>query len=54
MSDNSRIAKAYILTSNNICKYYTTDEEFAELKKLGVSKNVYKKTSKYSGFYFIK
>ena len=50
MSNNSSLAKIYILTNTGECKYYASDSEYAELKKLGVTKNVYRKTNKLSGF----
>lgn len=49
MSNNSHIAKIYILTSSGDWKYYANDSEYATLKKLGI-KNVYKKTNKLEGF----
>lgn len=48
MSDNAAIAKIYIYTSNG-GKYYTSEEERKELRKLGI-KNVYIKTAKKKGF----
>lgn len=48
MSDNATIAKIYIYTSNG-GKYYTSEEERKELRKLGVT-NVYIKTAKKKGF----
>lgn len=48
MSDNATIAKIYIYTSNG-GKYYTSEEERKELRKLGI-KNVYIKTAKKKGF----
>lgn len=50
MSNNSSISKIYILTSSGQYKYYASDSEYSELKKLGVTKNVYRKTKKLSGF----
>lgn len=49
MSNNSQIAKVYILTSSNKYKYYASESEYEILKKLGI-KNVYKETEKLSGF----
>lgn len=49
MSDNSSISKIYILTSTGKYKYYASDEEYKELKKLGLT-NVYKETKKLKGF----
>ena len=48
MSDNATIAKIYIYTSNG-GKYYTSEEERKELRKLGIT-NVYIKTAKKKGF----
>ena len=41
MSDNSSIAKIYVLTSNKKYKYYTNNNEYTKLKKLGVNNNVH-------------
>ena len=49
MSDNGQIAKVYILTSSGNWKYYASESEYKELKKLGL-KNVYKNTDKLDGF----
>lgn len=49
MSKNSQYAKVYILTSKGY-KYYASDSEYAELRKLGITKNVYRKTNKLNGF----
>ena len=49
MNDNGQIAKIYILTSSAGYKYYTSESEYLELKKLGLT-NVYKKTGKKNGF----
>ena len=54
MLNNSRIAKTYILTSSGKYKYYASSEEYNELKKLGITKNVYKKSEKYDGYVKIK
>lgn len=48
MSDNATIAKIYIYTSNG-GKYYTSEEERKELRKLGIT-NVYIKTAKKKSF----
>ena len=48
MSENGTYAKVYILTQKGY-KYYTTESEYRELKKLGIS-NVYKKTNTKNGF----
>lgn len=50
MSNNSSLSKIYILTSTNKYKYYASDSEFTELRKLGIVKNVYRKTNKLQGF----
>ena len=49
MSKNSTYAKIYILTSKGY-KYYASDSEYETLKKLGITKNVYRKTSDKEGF----
>ena len=48
MNDNGTITKVYMLTSKGY-KYYTTESNYDELKKLGI-KNVYKKTKDKEGF----
>lgn len=48
MNDNGIITKVYMLTSKGY-KYYTTESNYDELKKLGI-KNVYKKTKDKEGF----
>lgn len=48
MNDNGTITKIYMLTSKGY-KYYTTESDYDELKKLGI-KNVYKKTTNKEGF----
>lgn len=50
MSNNSSIAKIYILTSTGRYRYYTTDSEYDKLRKLGITKNIYKNTKDKSGF----
>ena len=50
MSNNSSLARIYILTNTGEYKYYASDSEYTELKKLGVTKNIYRKTKKLSGF----
>lgn len=49
MSKNSSYAKVYILTSKGY-KYYASDSEYKELRKLGITKNVYRRTNKLNGF----
>lgn len=48
MNDNGTITKVYMLTSKGY-KYYTTESNYDELKKLGI-KNAYKKTKDKEGF----
>lgn len=50
MSNNSSLSKIYILTSNNSYKYYASDSEYSELRKLGITRNVYRQTGKLTGF----
>ena len=50
MTDNSGYAKVYILTDSGEYKYYATESEFSALRALGITKNVYRKNNKYSGF----
>lgn len=49
MSNNSTIAKISILTSECGYKYYCSNDEYSQLRKLGI-KNIYKKTNKLDGF----
>ena len=49
MSKNSSHAKVYVLTSKGY-KYYASESEYIELRKLGLTKNVYRKNNKYNGF----
>lgn len=53
MSNNSSLSKIYILTSTGKYKYYASESEYEELKKLGITKNIYIKTDNKSGFYKI-
>lgn len=50
MSDDASLAKIYILTNTDKYKYYASDSEYNELRKLGITKNVYRKTDKLKGF----
>ena len=50
MSGNSAYAKIYILTSSGEFKYYASKDEYEELRKLGIIKNIYRKTDKLKGF----
>ena len=50
MNENAGYAKIYILTDSGKYKYYATDSEYQELRKLGITKNVYRQTGKTSGF----
>lgn len=49
MSDNAKIAKIYIYTSNG-GKYYATDSEWTSLRSEGIVQNVYRETAKLKGF----
>lgn len=49
MSKNSSYAKIYMLTSNGYV-YYASNSEYDNLRKLGITKNVYKETNKNKGF----
>lgn len=49
MSNNSDLAKIYILTQNGY-KYYASDAEFEKLRKAGIITNVYRQTDKVKGF----
>lgn len=50
MNENAGYAKIYILTNSGKYKYYATDSEYQELRKLGITKNVYRQTGKTNGF----
>ena len=50
MNENAGYAKIYILTDSGKYKYYATDSEYQELRKLGITKNVYRQTGKTNGF----
>lgn len=50
MTNNSNLAKIYILTDSNNYKYYATEAEYKELRSLGITKNVYKATGNKKGF----
>ena len=50
MSDDASLAKIYILTNTDKYKYYASDSEYNELRKLGITKNIYRKTDKLKGF----
>jgi hypothetical protein len=50
MSNNSDLAKIYILTNEYGYKYYASESEYNRLRKVGVVKNVYRKTNKLEGF----
>lgn len=49
MSDNAKIAKIYVYTSNG-GKYYATASEWSDLRAEGIIKNVYRETGKLKGF----
>ena len=50
MSNNSQLAKVYVLTSSKGYKYYASDSEYERLRDAGVITNVYRKTGKFDGF----
>lgn len=50
MSNNGSISKIYILTSSDRYKYYASASEYDELRKLGITKNVYRQTKNVKGF----
>lgn len=50
MSNNASLAKIYILTSTGKYKYFASESEYKELRKAGITKNIYKATEKKSGF----
>lgn len=50
MSNNSDLAKIYVLTNEYGYKYYASESEYNRLRKAGVVKNVYRKTNKLEGF----
>lgn len=50
MSNNSQLAKIYVLTSSKGYKYYANDSEYERLRNAGVISGVYRKTGKYVGF----
>lgn len=50
MTNNSNLAKIYILTDSNNYKYYATESEYKELRALGITKNVYKASGNKKGF----
>lgn len=50
MSNNSKLAKIYVYTQVLEGKYYASVEEYKELTKLGIKKNVYKENKKQKGF----
>lgn len=50
MSKNSTYAKIYYWTQVEGHRYYATSSEYNELRKLGITKNVYKETKKLEGF----
>ena len=50
LSTNSRYSKIYILTSTGKYKYYASDSEYEELRKLGITKNVYRAIGTKKGF----
>lgn len=50
MQKNSTYAKIYYWTQVENHKYYATDSEYVNLKRLGILKNVYRKTNRNEGF----
>ena len=50
LSTNSQYSKIYILTSTGKYKYYASDSEYEELRKLGITKNVYRSVGTSKGF----
>lgn len=50
MSNNASLAKIYILTSTGKYKYFADESEYKDLRKAGITKNVYKATETKSGF----
>lgn len=50
LSTNSRYSKIYILTSTGKYRYYASKSEYEELRKLGITKNIYKQTGNKKGF----
>ena len=49
MSDNAKISKIYVWTSNGH-KYYASETEYSELAKLGIYKNVFLASDYHQGF----
>nr|DAH95321.1 MAG TPA: hypothetical protein [Caudoviricetes sp.] len=49
MTDNAKIAKIYVYTKGG-GKYYATNKEWEELRKMGITLNVFKQTNKLKGF----
>ena len=49
MSDNAKISKIYVWTSNGH-KYYASETEYSELAKLGIYKNVFLESGYHQGF----
>lgn len=54
MTNNSSYAKIYVLTDSNNYKYYASESEYRELRKLGITKNVFRASGKTKGFVKIK
>lgn len=50
MNDNGTKSKIYILTSTNKYKYYATENEYKELRSMGIRHNIFIKNNKYEGF----
>lgn len=49
MTDNAKLAKVYVYTKSG-GKYYATNSEWEELRKIGITLNVFKETNKLKGF----
>ena len=49
MTDNAKLAKVYVYTKGG-GKYYATNSEWEELRKMGITLNVFKETNKLKGF----
>lgn len=50
MQKNSTYAQVYVWTQVEGHKYYTSDSEYQALRKLGITKNVFRKTNSLEGF----
>ena len=50
MSKNASYSKIYVYTQVMNRKYYSTDDMYMQLRRLGITRNVYKQNNKYKGF----